>query len=133
MGHDPAVVELAAHGQPAEHGLADDADGQQGAEPHEVAAVGPAAQRPEPGETGGEHDGHGDDAVGELDHRVGGERRVEAPVALGPLGTAEAGVGEPHGGAGEHDQREGDEGHVRQEDVLAGRDGVTVGALAQAF
>ena len=45
VAHHPAVVEIAAHGQAPEDRLADHAERQQRAEPHQIAPVGSPAQR----------------------------------------------------------------------------------------
>ena len=84
----------------------------------------------EPGErAGGDHgeaDEAGQDPVAELDHGVGFERRCRAAVALGPVRAAEAGAGQAHAGAGQHDQRQRPEGDQRDGGVELWRDAEAV-------
>ena len=133
VAHHPAVVEIAAHGEAPEDRLADHAEWQQPAEPDEIAPVGSPAQRQKPGGAGGDRDRHGQQSVGELDQGMRIQRRIDVAVALRPGRAAETGPGQPHGGAGEHDQGERDERRVRDIRVLTGRDRVAIGALAQAL
>jgi hypothetical protein len=63
VAHHPAVVELALDREAAEHRLGDDAERQQRAEPHQIAPVGAAPQRPQPGRAREQHDRDADHAV----------------------------------------------------------------------
>ncbi len=132
VGHHPAVVERAPHREPAEDRLRDHPQREQRCEPGEVAAVGPPAQRSHPCDPRGDHHGDAQHAVGELDHRVAVQRRVEVAVALRPGRTAEARPRQPHGRAREHDHGERDEAAVGQTGILRWRHRVAVGALAQS-
>jgi hypothetical protein len=132
MAHDPAVVERAFDREAAEHGLSDDAERQQTADPGQVAPVGAPAQRQQPRQAGRDHDRDRDHPVGELDHRMGVQRRIHVAVALRPCRAAEARAREPHGGACQHDQRQGDQRPQRDDRVLLGRDRVAVRTLTQA-
>ncbi len=133
VAHHPAVVELAFHGQAAEHRLRDHAQRQQRAQPHQLAAVRAPAQRAQPRQAGGDRDRDRDHAVGELDQRVRSQRRVDVAVALRPGRAAEARAGQAHRGAGQHDQRQRAQRHLGDAQVLLGGEGVAVRALAQAL
>ena len=106
VAHHQAGGEVVPDDLAAEDRLADHAEWQQCTEQRQVPAEGPA----KPGEdAGGDHDEAdeaGQDPVAELDHGVGVERRHGLAVALGPVRAAEAGAGQAHAGAGQHDQRE---------------------------
>jgi hypothetical protein len=63
VAHHPAVVERAADREAAEDSLPDDAQGKQRAEPHQVAPVGAATHREQPGGARGDRDRTGDQPV----------------------------------------------------------------------
>ncbi len=116
VGHHQARGEVVLDHEGAEDRLPDHPEGQQGAEEGEVPAVGPAEQGEDAGGDHREADEAGQQPVAVLDHRVRFERRGAAAVAFRPVRAAEAGAGQAHGGAGEHDQgesRQGDERHLR--------------------
>ena len=106
MGHHEPRREVLEDGEAAEHGLRHDAERQQQRQPREVPAVRSARER----QDRGDHRDHADDsrnrAVAELDQRMGAERRQRRAAALGPVLTAEPRIGQPHGGAGQDDQRQ---------------------------
>ena len=116
VGHDQARSEVVLDDQRAEDRLPEHPQRQQGAEQRQVPAVGHAEEGEAAGGDHGEADETGQQPVAVLDHRVGLQRRHRAAVAFGPVRAAEAGAGQSHGGAGEHDQRqsgEGDGGDLR--------------------
>ena len=125
VAHDEAGGQVLADGEPAEHRLSEDPDGERQRQPHQVAPE----RSPEEGEREREDRDHpdqpGDGPVGVLDHRVRGERRQRLAVALGPVGAAQTGVGEPHRGARQHDHRQRGERDVRDPAVLRGGEAET--------
>ena len=110
VAHHQPGGEVVLDDQGAEDRLADHPQRQQRPEQRQVPAERPA----EPGQhAGGDHreaDEAGEQPVAVLDHRVGVERGHRPAVALGPVRAAEARSGQPHRGAGQHDQRERREG-----------------------
>ena len=122
MAHHQARGEVVLDDQGAEDRLAQHPERQQRPEDRQVPAEGPAEEGQARGGDHGEADEAGQQPVAVLDHRVGVERRHVAAVALGPVRAAEAGAGEPHAGAGQHDQRQRREGDHRHLRVELGRD-----------
>ena len=120
VGHDVARGELVGDGDAAEHGLGDDAQRQQGAQPDQIAAARLAQERPREGGHGDEADDAADEAVAVLDHRVGLQRRHDGAEALGPVRAAQATAGQTHARAREHDDAERDQGDRREAGVGAG-------------
>ena len=125
VAHDEAGREVVADREAAEHGLADDAERQQHAEPREVAAERPPPERQRARGDRGEPDEARDQPVAVLDPRVRLERRRDAAVALGPVRAAEPGAGQADRRAREDDQRQRGERDLG--DALV-RAGVSTGA-----
>ena len=121
VAHDEAGREVVADREAAEHGLADDAQRQQHADPREVAAERPPPERQRARRDGGEPDEAGDQPVAVLDPGVRLERRRDAAVALGPVRAAEPGAGQADRRAREDDQRQRDERDLG--DALVGAGG----------
>ena len=121
VAHHEAGREVVADGEAAEHGLADDAERQQHAEPGEVAAERPPPPRQRAGRDRGQPDEARDQAVAVLDPGVRLERRRDAAVALGPVRAPEPRAGQADRRAGEDDQRERSQRHLG--DALVGARG----------
>ena len=121
VGHHEARGELVDDGQAAEHGLGEHAERQREREQRQVAAERPAPEREHGHERHGDADDRADDAVAELDQRVGLQRRVGVPVAARPVRAAEPRPGEAHRGAGQHDRRQRAERREREQLELPGR------------
>ena len=93
------------------------------AEDRQMATVGAAEEGEHRGGDHGDAEEPGHDPVGRLDDRVRFQRRVLAgAVALRPVRTPKAGVGEPDRCAGEDDQGEADQRHRRHLCVALRRD-----------
>ena len=133
VAHHPAVVQGAFDGEAAEDGLPNHAQRQQAADPREVPPVGPAAQGEDPGGARRDADREGQQPVGELDHCVRVQGRIDVPVALRPCGAAETGSCQADGGAGRDDRGERTQRHPRDPHVLGGGDRVPVGARTHAL
>ena len=92
-------------------------------QPHQVAPPGRAHEAAEHRDDHRDRHQAGEHPVHELDHRVVVRRRVRgepAFLAVGPRRAAEPRVGEPHGGAGDDDDRQHQRRHERDPAVRLG-------------
>jgi len=99
----------------AEHRLRDHAERKRKPERHQVAPERPAPRRQERREHGHDADEAGDDAVRELNQRMGLERRVHVAIAPRPVRAAETGAAQANRRAAQDDQRQGNERRERDE------------------
>ena len=120
----PARLQPVPDRHPAQHGLREHAERQQQRDEREIAPERPPAPGEQRRGQARQPDDPGQHPVAELDQGMRRELGREARArAARPVRAAEPGSREPHGGAGEDDQRADDERRERDVEVRAGGDG----------
>ena len=120
--HQPRV-EVAEHHDPAQDDLCHDTGDKPPRQAHQVGAAGVAGHGAEHGQDHGHRDEAGEEAVAELDPAVEVGLGHELVLFTGrPVGTTQAGAGEPDGAAGHDDDRQQGQCEAADAVVAVGRE-----------